>query len=252
MKSRRGRLDRLLARHLQISRDNVRPMLAEGRIMVNGQRARHADSIIGPFDSVVVDGRPVQQAEQPVYLMLNKPAGIVSATRDDTHRTVIDLVRASPFAGYAGQLHIAGRLDATSTGLLLLTNDGRWSRALCAPGSRLEKHYRVTLQQPASEEDIAAFARGMTFDYEGIVTQPARLILEDGAVARVSLVEGRYHQIRRMFARCGNRVLTLHRYAIGPWHLPDDLAQGEVREVPDPKRLFHAIHPPDGDTSAHG
>jgi 16S rRNA pseudouridine516 synthase len=251
MTSRYGRLDRLLARQLVVSRGQVKPLLASGRVLLNQEVARHADARVGPFDSVSVDGAVLQQGMARRYLMLHKPAGIVSATSDPQHRTVMDLVRDSRFAAMADALHIAGRLDATSTGLMLLTNDGQWSRTLCDPANGLAKYYRVDLARPVTEADVRAFADGMAFPYEGITTRPAGLQPLPGCRARVTLVEGRYHQVRRMFARCGNQVLALHREAIGPWSLPDDLLPGQVRALADPEQLFHAAARPDPDTGAY-
>lgn len=251
MTSRYGRLDRLLARQLGISRGQVKPLLAAGRVLLNDTVARHADARVGPFDSVCVDGSVLHPGQRRLYLMLHKPAGVVSATLDPLHRTVMDLVRDSAHAAAAAQLHIAGRLDATSTGLMLLTNDGQWSSALCDPANAVTKHYCVDLARPVTQADIGAFAAGMAFPYEGITTRPAGLEPLPGCRARVTLVEGRYHQVRRMFARCGNRVLALHREAIGPWWLPDDLAAGDVRPVSDPHTLFHAVARRVGQTGAH-
>ena len=125
MPSRHHRLDRFLSQVLQVSRSGLRPVLAAGRVRVNGVPVRDRQQRIGPFDRVELDGQPLQ-SEAPRYLMVNKPAGVVSATSDDQHTTVMDLLPASQRRG----LHLAGRLDFNSTGLVLLTNDGAWSRQL--------------------------------------------------------------------------------------------------------------------------
>ncbi len=199
-------------------------MLAQGRIKVDGQIAHDVQQRIGQFMQVSIDER-VLQDKTAVYIMLNKPMGVASATKDPQHKTVIELL-VHP---QREQLHIAGRLDFNSTGLLLLTNDGQWSRQLSHPNARLEKRYRVTLQNPLNTNYIAAFAKGMKFDFEGITTQPAGLTIIDAYTAEVILTEGRYHQIKRMFGRFQNPVTALHRVSIGNLVLDQKLNPGESR-----------------------
>ncbi len=226
MTSRYHRLDRFLSARLQISRSNLRLLLAGGRVQVNGQVEGDRQRRIGPFDRVVCDGE-ILQANRPRYLMLNKPAGVVSATRDDHHPTVLDLLPEDQREG----LHLAGRLDFNSTGLVLLTNDGDWSRQLSQPENQVRKHYRVTLEKPLTDDYVTAFAEGMWFEYEGITTRPAALKIRRPFEADVWLCEGRYHQIKRMFGRFDNKVLTLHRLAIGNLALDETLQPGEWREL---------------------
>ena len=234
MISRYGRLDRFLLKHTGASLRELKAVLAAGRVQVDGNTVRHADRRVGPFNTVVLDGQVMQSAAHPCYLMLHKPAGVVSATRDDRHRTVMDLLLETAWAKAVPGLHVAGRLDATSTGLMLLTNDGQWSRALCEPQRMIRKRYRVRLRDPLGAGAVEAFAAGMYFAHEDITTRPATLLPISDHEAEVVLVEGRYHQIRRMFAHLGNRVTALHRFAIGPWQLPPDLAPGQARALSDP------------------
>ncbi|MDH4040806.1 MAG: pseudouridine synthase [Gammaproteobacteria bacterium] len=226
MRSRRTRLDRFLTARAGIHPRAVRPLLASGRVLVDGAAATGISQVIDQFTRVQLDDR-VLQARNGVYIMLHKPTGVVSATRDPQHRTVIDLL-ARPDRD---SLHIAGRLDYNSSGLLLLTNDGRWSRHLNTPGNAVRKRYLVTLEQPVSAEYATAFAEGMYFPYEGITTRPAQLRIIDDHTAEVVLLEGRYHQIRRMFGRFNNRVLALHRVAVGSLSLDPELAPGQYREL---------------------
>lgn len=226
MTSRYHRLDRFLSNRLQISRSNLRLLLAAGRVQVNDEVERDRQRRIGPFDVVVCDGE-ILQANRPRYLMINKPPAVVSATRDDHHHTVLDLLPEDQREG----LHLAGRLDFNSTGLVLLTNDGDWSRQLSQPENQVRKHYRVTVEKPLTEEYVAAFSEGMWFEYEGIVTRPAELSIRSACEADVWLCEGRYHQIKRMFGRFDNKVLTLHRLAIGNLVLDEKLKPGEWREL---------------------
>jgi 16S rRNA pseudouridine516 synthase len=159
--------------------------------------------------------------------MLNKPRGVVSATRDDRHRTVIDLLDASMGRG----LHIAGRLDYNATGLLVLTNDGRWSRQLACTNNPVQKVYYVTLEHPLTERYVEAFAQGMYFPFEDITTRPVSLTILSDRSAELRLTEGRYHQIKRMFGRFDNKVLTLHRIAIGNVALEPELGPGQHRPL---------------------
>ncbi|MDO6804095.1 pseudouridine synthase, partial [Wenyingzhuangia sp. 1_MG-2023] len=218
MASCRYRLDRFIAQHSTYSRRDVRLLLAQQRITVDGVVARDINQPIGPFHRITLDAAVLQQ-QQPVYLGMNKPAGVVSATRDDEHTTVIDQLCQHPGCPLATeqlqQLHIVGRLDRASSGLLLLTNDSDWSRRLMSPEHKVAKVYRVTLAHPVSTECIAAFAAGMYFPYENITTRPALLEIMAERQVQVTLTEGRYHQIKRMFGRFRNPVLALHRLSIG-------------------------------------
>ncbi|MDX1802726.1 MAG: 16S rRNA pseudouridine(516) synthase [Alcanivorax sp.] len=222
----RSRLDRFLSQQLGISRRAVRPLLAAGRVTVDGEVVGDRQRLVDAFSLVSLDDQVLQQRRRR-YLMLNKPAGVVSATRDDRHTTVLDLLADTRSA----DLHLAGRLDYHSTGLVLITNDGQWSRALSHPDCGVAKRYRVVLEKPLGQADVDAFAAGMFFAYEGITTRPAGLQLLAEREAQVTLQEGRYHQIRRMFARQGNRVLALHRLAIGNLVLDPALAPGQCREL---------------------
>jgi 16S rRNA pseudouridine516 synthase len=235
MRSKRSRLDRFISLHLSINRRDVRLMLAQGRITLDGHAATDIHQLVDEFTRVSCDGR-LLQANTPVYVMLHKPVGVVSATRDEHHATVIDLLDRPD----RDCLHIVGRLDFNSSGLMLLTNDGRWSRHLTNPEQKIVKRYRVTVGKPVSEEVVQAFAQGMAFAFEGITTRPAKLVMMDTHIAEVSLIEGRYHQIKRMFGRFDNPVLALHRLAIGPVQLDPELAPGDSREL-TPCELAHSF-----------
>jgi len=221
MSSYTQRLDRYLFARLGLARHDSRALLAQGRIRVNDAVATGADQQVDQFSRVVVDGTALPFVS-PVYLKLHKPVGVLSATRDALHTTVIDLLEHP----VRESLHLVGRLDRSSSGLVLLTNDGRWSRALMAPESGVEKVYEVRLAKSLNLAMVDAFAQGMHFGYEDITTLPARLEILEDTLARVTLVEGRYHQIKRMFGRFRNPVLALHRVQIGRVSLPGDLLPG--------------------------
>lgn len=225
MKSKSIRIDRLISKHLNINRRDTRLMLAQRRIEVNDIVITKINTVVSQFDRVVLDGEVLRDCS-PVYIMLNKPVGVISATQDRLHKTVIDLL---PLDCVSKDLHIVGRLDLNTTGLLLLTNDGTWSRKLMSPVTKVSKVYQVTLKNDLNTEYISAFAAGMFFPFEGITTQPATLTIRSNKMAEVILMEGKYHQIKRMFGRFRNPVLALHRSAIGNLNLDKNLKEGESR-----------------------
>jgi len=198
-------------------------MLARKQVEVDGNTALDHKQIVTQFSRISVNGQLLQD-NSPVYLMLHKPKGVVCATQDKRHTTVIDLID-HPMKDH---LHIAGRLDFNSTGIVLLTNDGHWSRNLFSPTAHIQKYYRVTLAETITEETVRAFAEGIYFKYENITTRPATLTPEGARCATVALTEGRYHQIKRMFGVFQNEVLSLHRYQVGALTL-DDLPEGKCR-----------------------
>ena len=184
------------------------------------------DMLIDEFSDVMFNGK-VMQSCQPKYLMMHKPRGVISATKDDQHQTVLDLLPQSERAG----LHIVGRLDRNTSGLVLLTNDSRWSRALMHPDAHVAKQYLVSLAHPLTDEYPVAFAAGMYFGFEDVTTAAAQLIILDSHRAEVILTEGKYHQIKRMFGRFRNPVVALHRTRIGGLKLDEQLAPGQWREL---------------------
>lgn len=211
MKSTTGRLDRFISQNSAFKLADVRLLLAQKRIVVDGQSAHSIQQKITQFSHIVLDGQCLQD-KQPLYIMLNKPKGVVSATKDLQHRTVLDLL-VHP---QKRELHIVGRLDLNTTGLVLLSNDGAWSRKISLPETKLSKTYQVTLAEPVTEEYVRVFREGIYFAYENITTQPANLDIVSEYRARLSLVEGKYHQVKRMFGFFQNEVLALHRSAVGP------------------------------------
>lgn len=221
------KLDRLIARYGWLGRRRAHELIGAGRVRVDDVVITDGQHEVGRFTGVVLDGEVVQEAARLVHVMLHKPAGYVSAAADAEHPTVLDLIEDAD----KGSLHIAGRLDRASTGLLLLTNDGRWSKRLMHAEAHVPKEYRVGTAAPLREEDVEAFAAGFHFMPEDIVTLPGRLEILAERDARVTLREGRHHQIKRMFGRLGNRVLRLHRERIGGLRLPDDLAAGQWRHL---------------------
>lgn len=226
MAAKQQRLDRFLSHRLCINMRDVKPMLAQGRILIDEQPATSADQRINTFTHITVDGQDIQR-NTARYIMLNKPKDVVSATKDPEHTTAIELLEEP----IDTDLHIAGRLDRSSTGLLLLTNDSRWSEGLMTPSAKAEKVYIVELARPLEPQYFDAFASGIHFPFEDILTRPAILEQLSDKTARVTLTEGRYHQIKRMFGHFRNRVVSLHRIRIGHITLDDSLAPGAWRQL---------------------
>src|SRR6056297_3598222 len=221
------KLSRILSNHKDISRKQANWLIASGRVTVNGTICTDGAAEIDRFASVKMDGSTLQAAEPAHYLMLHKPAGFLSATSDNNHRTVMDLITPE----LRPDLHIAGRLDRASTGLLILTNDGGWSRQLTEPRIKIPKVYRVTTAHPIGQDAAHRFAEGLWFAHEQLTTSPATLESLAPCEARVTIFEGRYHQVKRMFHAVGNRVTRLHRERIGGIALPHTLPPGECRSL---------------------
>ena len=210
-----------------MGRKKARSLIAGKRVSVDGQSATDNLLDVDRFMSVEIDGCPIQAAERALYVMLHKPVGVVSATKDAGHETVIDLIDDPD----RSTLHLVGRLDRNTSGLLLLTNDGRWSKALMDPVRKVPKIYHVTTIDPIRADAVEAFANGFYFHTEDLTTMPAKLEVINETEARVTLHEGRYHQIKRMFHRIGNRVVSLHREQVADLALPADLMPGQWREI---------------------
>ena len=225
------RLDKYLSQRLGIPRSESRRLTARGSVTVDGIVCKKADTQLDEHTAAVcVDGRPLAgQYQQFVYLMLNKPEGVVSATRDGRDTTVTDLV-APDYP--RRQLFPAGRLDKSSTGFVLLTDDGALAHDILAPGRHVEKEYLVTLDTPLTPEMSAGFAAGVTLaDGQKLAPALAEPAGEDPCRVRVVLRQGVYHQIKRMFGVYDAGVNALHRCAIGRVRLDDTLAPGAYREL---------------------
>lgn len=220
------RLDRFIAKHTCHSHQSARLLIAAGRVAVEGSVALDSRQEIDRFMTVELD-RMVLQQRTAHYLMLHKPIGYLSATSDPVHRTVMELLPAP----LRPVLHIGGRLDRSTSGLLLLTNDGLWSRRITAPQIKTPKVYHVRTALPITDEAVQRFAEGMHFDFEGITLAPALLQRLDDCQARVTIYEGRYHQVKRMFHAVGNLVTGLHRERMGQIELDLVLEPGEYRAL---------------------
>ncbi|WP_080844374.1 pseudouridine synthase [Cytobacillus gottheilii] len=226
------RIDKMLANLGYGSRKDVKKLLKNGSVTINEVAVKDGKQHVDPeCDTVMIYGEQVEYKEY-IYLMMNKPQGVISATEDTRHETVIDILEAedvvfSPFP--------VGRLDKDTEGLLLLTNDGQLSHKLLSPKKHVPKTYFAVINSEVTEEDISAFKNGVILD-DGYETKPAVLeILKSGLTSDIELTitEGKFHQVKRMFEAVGKRVMYLKRISMGPLELDPSLELGEYRELTD-------------------
>ncbi|WP_086427508.1 pseudouridine synthase [Staphylococcus cornubiensis] len=220
------RIDKFLAQMGVGTRTEVKGLLKKGRVYSNGTTIKSAKTQIDPnADKIEVDGKVIAY-EPYVYLMMNKPQDVISATSDDMHRTVIDLID-----GYQHlDLFPVGRLDKDTEGLLLITNDGQFNHELMSPNKHVSKTYRVKAKVDLKDIDRQRFEEGITLK-EGQL-QPAQLeILEESNTALVTIQEGKYHQVKRMFHAIDNEVVALKRVSIGDLQLDSTLPPGAYRQL---------------------
>ncbi|MBB4824308.1 16S rRNA pseudouridine516 synthase [Sporosarcina luteola] len=226
------RLDKLLANMGYGSRKEVKQLLKNGAVKVNEVQVKDAAAHVDPHKDVVsILGEQVVYKEF-IYLMMNKPPGVVSATEDYRDRTVVDLLEPEdrhfdPFP--------VGRLDKDTEGLLLLTNDGKLAHNLLSPKKEVPKLYYAKVEGIVTEEDISLFAKGLTLE-DGFETKPGILhIIKADTVSEIELTitEGKFHQVKRMFEAVGKRVVYLKRMSMGSLKLDHDLELGEYRELTD-------------------
>lgn len=222
------RLDKFISHATGLPRSASRRAIKAGEVTVNGNPASDAGREVSTKDRVLLRDE-VQRLPGERYLMLHKPIGYVCATTDSEHPTVVDLLNLSEPDNQG--LSIAGRLDKDTTGLLLLSTDGQWIHRLTSPRHHHPKTYIATLEREVTAADQEAFARGILLRSESSPTRPATLRPLPDKQAEITISEGRYHQIKRMFAATGNRVLSLHRKQIGQIHLDEGLRPGQYRPL---------------------
>ncbi|MCD7824427.1 MAG: rRNA pseudouridine synthase [Clostridiaceae bacterium] len=224
------------------TRSEVKKLIRQGRVLFNETPADRPERKVTENDRVFVDGKQVVW-EQYEYFMLNKPAGVVSATKDAKDRTVVDLIKCP----HSRELFPVGRLDKDTEGLSLLTNDGALAHRLLSPGKHVEKTYFVRVTGVLTEQDILFFQNGIDIG-DSTLTKPAVLSrIEKGQRAAatgetvctelfITITEGRYHQIKRMFAAVGKKVLYLKRVSIGGLQLDQGLKPGEYRRLTEQEK----------------
>lgn len=220
------RLDKYLAEMGAGTRSELKKAVRAGRVTINGVKAKDSSIHVGEDDVVCMDGKEIKY-ERFVYYLMNKPAGVISATEDPRERTVLDLIGGQQRKG----LFPVGRLDKDTEGLLLITNDGELAHRLLSPGRHVDKVYFARLDGPVGERERELFAQGLRVD-ETLTAMPAVLeILESANEVRVTIREGKFHQVKRMFAAVGREVLYLKRLSMGPLTLDNGFAAGAYRRL---------------------
>ncbi|CAM3907246.1 16S rRNA pseudouridine(516) synthase RsuA [Avibacterium endocarditidis] len=221
------RLDKFLAEQTGLTRSQANKALRQSAVQINGKIEKSGATKVSAEDEIYFDGERLTWFEAGQYIMLNKPQGYVCSNDDGDYPTIYQ------FFDYplAGKLHSAGRLDVDTTGLVLLTDDGQWSHRITSPKHHCEKTYLVTLADPVEDHYQQACSEGILLRGEKHPTKPAKLEIIDDYNVNLTLSEGRYHQVKRMFAALGNKVIGLHRWKIGDVVLDDHLEEGEYRPL---------------------
>ena len=226
------RLDKYLVACAVGSRTEVKNFLKAGRVMVNGKKEKSAKLQINEeTDEICFDGQKLEY-EEFVYYMMNKPQGVISATEDPKHKTVLDLLDD---LARSKEVFPVGRLDIDTHGLLLLTNDGKLAHALLSPKRHVDKTYLAQIKGIMTQEDVEKFAQGIPL--KDFTCQPARLELvtidteKNQSQIRVTIAEGKFHQVKRMVGYCGKEVVDLQRLTMGTLVLDENLQRGEWRHL---------------------
>lgn len=227
------RLDKFICDCTGLTRSQAGRFIRQGVVTVNGQPVKQAALQVKTTDIITLEEQKLELIGLRYFLM-HKPAGYVCSTDDPDHPTVFTLMDEPLIE----RLHTVGRLDLDTTGLILITDDGQWSHRISSPKHHTAKTYRAWLADPLPQTAIQQFAEGILLRGEKDPTLPAELQIISEHEALVTLNEGRYHQVKRMFAAIGNKVEKLHRERIGNLQLPEDLAEGEYRVLTDSNLLL--------------
>lgn len=224
------RLDKILASQGTLSRRDVKEIIKKGRVTLNGNVVRDsAVKVDLNVDVVVIDGEQLT-LKKHIYIMMNKPQGVISASDSDNDETVVDLV---PDDLFRKGLFPAGRLDKDTTGFVLITDDGDFAHKILSPKNHIFKTYLARLQHKLTESDIEKLEKGITLA-DGTTLKEAKVEIVENTetpLIKIMICEGKYHQVKRMFAATGNKVVSLHRSKIGDLALDDNLKPGECREI---------------------
>ncbi|WP_148864470.1 16S rRNA pseudouridine(516) synthase RsuA [Marinobacter fonticola] len=220
------RLDYFIANSANVSRKEARRLILAARASVDGVICKKAATQLSGSERVTLDDESMVLPGER-YLMLHKPEGVVSATTDSEHPTALDLLPPD----WRRNLHIAGRLDKDTTGLLLLSTDGQWTHRVTSPRAECPKTYLATLAEPLPDDALSQLEKGVELRGETKLTAPATVERLNEDRLRLTISEGRYHQVKRMLAAVGNRVVALHRERIGAVSLDPELVSGNYREL---------------------
>ena len=220
------RLDKYLSSVTDYSRSDAKKLIKSGELCVDGEVITNPGALVSAGSLLELNGQSLRPALHR-YFMLHKPEGYVCATRDRRHPTVLDLFDEDN----QDALHIAGRLDIDTTGLVLVTDDGNWAHQVMSPKKQCFKRYRVGTELPLDESLIERFQKGVFLTESKQRTLPARLTILEPHEALLEICEGKFHQVKRMFGAVENKVVALHREAIGRLELDSALGEGEYRAL---------------------
>lgn len=223
------RLDKYIADSTELTRSLAAKAVKKKRVLVNGERPKTASLQVTEDDQITLDDETLILPASLRYFVLNKPQGYICANRDSLNPLVFDLLNG---VTKKQKLHTVGRLDIDTTGLLFITDDGQWSHRLTSPRSQTAKTYRAWLAEPLRPDAETLLEQGILLEDDPVATAPAQLERINDQEVRLTIYEGRYHQVKRMFAALGNHVLALHRERIAGLTLAElNLEEGEFREL---------------------
>ncbi|MBR2724735.1 MAG: 16S rRNA pseudouridine(516) synthase [Ruminococcus sp.] len=220
------RIDKIISEHTHYTRKEIKRLISQRAVYVNEEEVKKPEAKFDEEDvSVKINGEEIE-IKKHIYLLLNKPKGYVSATEDKSQKTVLDLV---PNKYKYRNLFPAGRLDKDTTGLMLITDDGEFAHNILSPRKHVKKEYEVVLDIPVTSTMVTGFENGVSLNDGECKT--AQLQITGEYTANVTITEGRYHQIKRMFGCFGAKVLELNRIRIGNLYLGEELKPGEIKEA---------------------
>ena len=220
------RLDKYISNATDLSRTDVKKLIKSGLVSINDELATSGSQKVTDEQDIAIEGSTIQLMATR-YFMMNKPAGVVSATKDHTNPTALDLI----YEHRNDQLQIAGRLDIDTTGLLLITDDGQWNHIVTSPRTDCKKVYLVELENPVGKDYQRKLETGIALEGEKRRCLPASMEVIDDHHIRLCISEGKYHQVKRMMTSLGNHVVSLHRLQIGGIELDPNLEPGDYRPL---------------------
>ena len=220
------RLDKYISNATDLSRTDVKKLIKSGLVSIDDETAKSGSQKVTDDQEIAIEGSTIQLMTTR-YFMMNKPAGVVSATKDHTNPTALDLI----YEHRNDQLQIAGRLDIDTTGILLITDDGQWNHIVTSPRTDCKKIYAVELENAVSEDYHKKLEAGIALEGEKRRCLPATMQVIDDHHIQLSISEGKYHQVKRMITSLGNEVVSLHRLQIGSIALDPELEPGDYRPL---------------------
>ena len=226
------RLDKLVSESLPCSRLEAKKIILSGQILVDGKVCKKAANKISDDNDVYFSGRREGSQsltkltrQKPCYILLNKPSGYICSAQDEGYPSALNLLTIRNKA----KLHFAGRLDQDSTGLVLISDDGQWTHRVTSPKFKHVKTYQISLATPLSKDAVELLEKGMLLKDSTALTKPTTVNILQSGIVELKIIEGRYHQVKRMIAAVGSHVVSLHRASVGHVTIGDDMKLGSWR-----------------------